>query len=715
MRGGSLISLLLVCFCATLLNAAAQPLAKGMRNAESELRLAEHRRKQAEARGAAEAEEEELRTGAFAGCGDVLDVRADNVEALLAAHGQLLVFFVEPALRRCAVIRPQYCAAAARLLAEPRPLRLGVADMALAPNAPLLKLFARDGMPFMPSARLLGGGGDGNDGNGGGSGAAAPAAPVAPVAVEFFQGAITSDAIVTWVRRHRHAHRVATVRTWGDVRQLFSITPSVAIGAFAPGGEASASFHALAEEPDFNHIMFAAAADREAGLRMLGFEPDGAAEASGRAQALLMLNFHPVRESKFVIEMREELLADRAKVRTFIFKSGGEKLYDFRLLARKGHAFPVVRDEVLYQDERHGSIHHFVTEMPADRAAEDDVHWLLMDTAMRHRFRARTVLTHPLRVDTARVWQVDPSADLPCSVWVNLSATPARVYKRPRARTAATVSAWAGSYFAGAAPRFIKSEPEPAAANALDAGGLTAVVATTFHEKVVENEKDVLLLLHGGDVVGDGGHVSERELASQNVLRAVLALVAADVRKRNITCVEIASMDGRRNEVDHPQVGRGFDAWAHALPTLLLFPAKDKLWERGQYQLSSFTNNPDYVTEKLREVGSHFDALSEHWPRPPDFIDAAQIERLRELAAKERIAGAAPETDEAELARVAAHKKAIADSMAKAKAAHEASEALRARQAPPTDEGIEGRTADGEVPPAAAAGDDDGSIDFDEL
>ena len=277
------------------------------------------------------------------------------------------------------------------------------------------------------------------------------------------------------------------------------------------------------------------------------------------------------------------------------------------------------------------------------------------------------------------------------------------------------MSAWAGSYFAGAAPRFIKSEPEPAAANALDAGGLTAVVATTFRERVVENEKDVLLLLHGGDVVGDGGHVSERELTSQNALRAVLALVAADVRKRNITCVEIASMDGRRNEVDHPQVGRGFDAWAHALPSLLLFPAKDKLWERGQYQLSSFTNNPDYVTEKLREVGSHFDALSEHWPRPHDFIDAAQIERLRELAAKERIAGAAPETDEAELARVAAHKKAIADSMAKAKAAHEASEALRARQAPPTDEGIEGRTADGEVPPAAAAGDDDGSIDFDEL
>ena len=101
-------------------------------------------------KGAAEEEakqqqqDHEIRSASYKGCDDVLNVTAANVEQLLQEHEQLVLFFIDPSQRRSVRIRPEYCRAAAQLLAEPEPKRLGVADMSRAENEGLLRLFAAE-------------------------------------------------------------------------------------------------------------------------------------------------------------------------------------------------------------------------------------------------------------------------------------------------------------------------------------------------------------------------------------------------------------------------------------------------------------------------------------------------------------------------------------------------------------------------------------------
>ena len=71
--------------------------------------------------------------------------------------------------------------------------------MSRAENEGLLRLFAKDGMPFLPSARLLKRG------------------SAEAINIHFFQDAITAAAILTFMRR-RGMPRVSTVPTsWANV------------------------------------------------------------------------------------------------------------------------------------------------------------------------------------------------------------------------------------------------------------------------------------------------------------------------------------------------------------------------------------------------------------------------------------------------------------------------------------------------------------------
>ncbi|RLN96359.1 hypothetical protein BBJ28_00007918 [Nothophytophthora sp. Chile5] len=432
---------------------------------------------------------------------DVLVLTDDNFEDAVAGHDTLLVEFYAPWCGHCKKLAPEYATAAKALKELDPPIRLAKLDATAATKA--AEQFAIRGFPTLKFFK-----GD-------------------VAAVKDYDGGRTSDEIQKWVVK-KSGPAVKIVETAEELEEIKAVNDVVVFAVVD------------AEEGDARSLLEKVADADDLAVYVASTSTDITEDAAAVNKVVLYKKFD---EGKAVYEgeFEKEALAE------FV----------------KANSLPLV---IMFSQEKAPMI--FGGDMTEHVLA-------FVDTSKDYVAGIEAALKTPAKANKGKLLHVImphtekrivdyfglKEEEMPAVMLVNMAGGMKKYgfdYKgddlvaKVEDGLAEDLTAFEQRYFAGEVTPLLKSaEHEDDSDEAVK-----VIVGKEFEERVVNNEKDVLLEFYAPWC----GHC--KALAPKY---EELAEAFADVES-----IMIAKMDATENEVDHPGVDvRGF-------PTLLFFPAKDK-------------------------------------------------------------------------------------------------------------------------------------------
>ncbi|RLN61373.1 hypothetical protein BBJ28_00012053 [Nothophytophthora sp. Chile5] len=432
---------------------------------------------------------------------DVLVLTDDNFEDAVAGHDTLLVEFYAPWCGHCKKLAPEYATAAKALKELDPPIRLAKLDATAATKA--AEQFAIRGFPTLKFFK-----GD-------------------VAAVKDYDGGRTSDEIQKWVVK-KSGPAVKIVETAEELEEIKAANDVVVFAVVD------------AEEGDARSLLEKVADSDDLAVYVASTSTDITEDAAAANKVVLYKKFD---EGKVVYEGEFEK----------------EALSEFV----KANSLPLV---VMFSQEKAPMI--FGGDMTEHVLA-------FVDTSKDYVAGIEAALKTPAKANKGKLLHVImphtekrivdyfglKEEEMPAVMLVNMAGGMKKYgfdYKgddlvaKVEDGLAEDLTAFEQRYFDGEVTPLLKSaEHEDDSDEAVK-----VIVGKEFEERVVNNEKDVLLEFYAPWC----GHC--KALAPKY---EELAEAFADVES-----IMIAKMDATENEVDHPGVDvRGF-------PTLLFFPAKDK-------------------------------------------------------------------------------------------------------------------------------------------
>jgi protein disulfide-isomerase A1 len=427
----------------------------------------------------------------------VLVLTDENFDDAVAQHDLLLVEFYAPWCGHCKKLAPEWAKAAQTLKAQPNPLPLAKVDATEAKQ-----LAERFEIRGFPTIKLFRGG----------------------VASDYTGGRTEQD-IVTWLNK-KTGPAVRTVNSEADIAALEQTNPVFVLGFFSDAeGAAAKAFSTAAAQDD--SLVYATSTN--GGLR-------AKYNVAGNNDAVVVIK--PFDEKQNTLHFNDAMSA--SDISTFA----------------QAHSRPLVQfftkesAQAIFSSPIQVHVLFFSNEVA-------DYHEDLVDsfTEVARPLRGKALVVHiPPSENRILEYFGITESDLPTAYIADMRTSGVmKKYKLDAPLTADSVTKAANDFFEGKLKPSLKSE-EPAPEDTT--GPVKVVKGKTFHDLVVNNDKDVFLEFYAPWC----GHCKK------------LAPIWDELGEKfaNNGNLVIAKVDATANEVDYPGVEvQGF-------PTLYFFKGNDK-------------------------------------------------------------------------------------------------------------------------------------------